>query len=79
MPHADGWFTCRVGFVETMRAVGLTAGRTAVATVREEWPSFGVVEIDQRLAEKAAELAIDHGLCSSTPSISPLWCSFKRS
>jgi uncharacterized protein len=32
--------------------------------VREEWPAFGVVEVDQRLVEDAAELAIDGGLRS---------------
>jgi uncharacterized protein len=64
MDRADGWFMCRVGFVETVRAVGLTAGQAAVRTVREEWPVFGLIEIDQRLVEDAAELAIDNGLRS---------------
>ncbi len=48
MGRADGWFMCRVGFVETVRAVGLSAGRAATKTVREEWPAFGVIELDQR-------------------------------
>jgi predicted nucleic acid-binding protein len=64
MDRADGWFMCRVGFVETVRAVGLSAGRAAAKTVREEWPAFGVVEVDQRLVEEAAELAIDRELRS---------------
>lgn len=55
---------CRVGFVETVRAVGLSAGRAATKTVRAEWPAFGVVEVDQRLVEDAAKLAIDHELRS---------------
>jgi uncharacterized protein len=64
MGRADGWFMCRVGFVETVRAVGLSAGQKAAGTVREEWSAFGVIEVDQRLAEDAAELATTHGLRS---------------
>jgi hypothetical protein len=29
MKRADGWFICRAGFVETVRAVGLAAGHRA--------------------------------------------------
>jgi predicted nucleic acid-binding protein len=64
MDRAEGWFMCRVGFVETVRAVGLSAGRAAARTVLEEWPAFGVIEVDQRLAEDAAELAITRELRS---------------
>jgi predicted nucleic acid-binding protein len=55
---------CRVGFVETVRAVSLASGRSAARTVREEWHMFDVVEIGGRLAEDAAELAIKHELRS---------------
>lgn len=64
MDDADGWFMCRAGYVETVRAVGLAAGKTAAKTVSDEWPVFGVIEIDQRLVEDAAELAIDRALRS---------------
>jgi uncharacterized protein len=64
MDRADGWFICRAGFVETVRAVGLSAGKAAAKTVREEWPTFAVIEVDQRLVEEAAELAIDRELRS---------------
>jgi predicted nucleic acid-binding protein len=64
MDRADGWFMCRIGFAETLRAVGLSAGQAAAATVREEWPAFGVIEVDQRLAEDAAKLAISRELRS---------------
>jgi predicted nucleic acid-binding protein len=64
MADADGWFMCRAGYVETVRAVGLAAGKTTVRTVAEEWPMFGVVEIDQRLVEEATSLAIDRALRS---------------
>ncbi len=64
MDRAEGWFMCRIGFVETVRAVGLSAGQAAATTMREEWPAFGVIEVDQRLAEDAAKLAITHELRS---------------
>lgn len=64
MERADGWFMCRVGFVETVRAVGLSAGRNAVRVFEREWPSFGVIEVDQRLAEDAANLALSRELRS---------------
>jgi hypothetical protein len=64
MNRADGWFICRIGYVETLRAVGLTAGQAAAETVRQEWPAFGVIEVDQRLAEDAAKLAIARELRS---------------
>jgi predicted nucleic acid-binding protein len=59
MGQAEGWFTCRVGYVETLRAVGLTAGPQAAAAVRREWSAMGVVEVDERLAEAAARLALE--------------------
>jgi len=64
MDRADGWFMCRVGFVETVRAVGLSAGQAAARTVREEWPAFGAIELDQRLVEDAAKLVVDRELRS---------------
>jgi predicted nucleic acid-binding protein len=64
MHEADGWFTCRIGFVETIRAVGLAAGPVPIKAIREEWPAFGVVEVDQALVEHAATLAIKRSLRS---------------
>jgi uncharacterized protein len=64
MDNADGWFVCRVGFVEVARAVSVTAGRAAVKAVRAEWPAFGVIEIDQALVERAAELTLEQELRS---------------
>jgi uncharacterized protein len=64
MNRAESWFMCRIGYVETIRAVGLSAGQAAAATVREEWPAFGVIEVDQRLVEDAAKLAITRELRS---------------
>ena len=64
MQADDGWYACRVAFVETVRAVGLAAGASATQPVRDEWPSFGVVEVDQDLAEQAAQLALEDRLRS---------------
>jgi len=64
MGRADGWYMCRAGFVETVRAVGLVAGPGATKAVEDEWPTFGVVEVDQPLVEHAAALAADRGLRS---------------
>jgi predicted nucleic acid-binding protein len=64
MAHAEAWFMCRVGFVETSRAVGLTGGASALRSFRSEWPAFGVIEVDQQLVERASELALGHDLRS---------------
>jgi len=64
MDHADGWFVCRVGFVETARAIGLSAGRSPVRAFEREWPAFGVIEVDQELVEMAARLAVSRELRS---------------
>jgi predicted nucleic acid-binding protein len=64
MARADDWFICRLGFVETVRAVGLAAGKQATRPVLEEWPAFGIVEVDQALVERAAALALDRDLRS---------------
>ncbi len=64
MERADGWYMCRAGYVETVRAVGLAAGARAAKAVAEEWPAFGIVEVDQSLVEHAAALAVDHALRS---------------
>lgn len=64
MDRADGWFMCRVGLLETARAVGLAGSAAAVRSVRSEWPSFAVIEVDQQLVEHAIELALEHDLRS---------------
>lgn len=64
MAAAEGWAICRVGYVETARAVGLAAGKPAVRRLNADWPSFEVVEVDTSLAEHAAELAATNELRS---------------
>jgi uncharacterized protein len=58
------WWTCRIGFVETVRAVGLAAGAGVVRAVKREWGSFGVVEVDATLADQAAMFALSAELRS---------------
>jgi predicted nucleic acid-binding protein len=64
MDEANGWYIYRAGFVETVRAVGLVAGTRAVRAVKEEWPAFAVIEVDQALVEHAAGLALARDLRS---------------
>ena len=64
MATADAWYMCRIGFVETVRAVSLAAGTPVADAFRGEWPSFGVVEVDKHLAEHAARLAATGALRS---------------
>ena len=37
MAAESAWWTCRIGFVETVRAVGLASGAGAVRAVKREW------------------------------------------
>jgi uncharacterized protein len=64
MGHADGWFMCRVGYLETARAVGLAGSASAVRAVRKEWAALSVIEVNQDLVERATELALAHELRS---------------
>jgi predicted nucleic acid-binding protein len=57
MGAAEGWAICRVGYVETARAVYLAAGKPAVRRFEADWPSFEIIEVDASLAEHAAGLA----------------------
>jgi uncharacterized protein len=56
MNTADAWYICRVGYVETARAVARAGRRAALSRFHAEWPSFGVIELDQALVEAAARL-----------------------
>lgn len=64
MEGADGWAICRIGYVETVRAVALVGGRRAAQRVDADWASFDVVEVDADLAETAAELTLSAELRS---------------
>lgn len=62
MEKASSWSICRIGFVETIRAVALAVGPRVVKRVESEWPVFNVVEVDRDLAEYAARLTLSHEL-----------------
>jgi predicted nucleic acid-binding protein len=62
MENASAWSTCRIGFVETIRAVGLAVGPRVVKRVENEWPAFNVVEVGPDLAECAARLTLSNEL-----------------
>ena len=62
MERATAYRMCRVGFVETVRAVTRGGGHEEVETMRDDWSRVGVVEVDRALAERAAELAVAHRL-----------------
>lgn len=64
MAEASAWSMCRIGYVETHRAVTMAAGRRTAKRVDAEWPSFDVVEVDAPLAEHAAQLTLEAELQS---------------
>jgi predicted nucleic acid-binding protein len=64
MGRADGWFMCRVGYLETARAVALAGSPSAVRAVQKEWAALNVIEVDHDLVESATELALAHDLRS---------------
>jgi Predicted nucleic acid-binding protein, contains PIN domain len=64
MDAANAWSMCRIGYVETVRAVGLAGGRKGVKRVEADWLSFDVVEVDSALAEHAAQLTLSAELRS---------------
>jgi predicted nucleic acid-binding protein len=64
MDDAQAWSMCRIGYVETVRAVALAGGRKAVKRVEGDWLSFDVVEVDSALAQHAATLTLSAELRS---------------
>jgi len=62
MRRATNYRMCRVGFVETVRAVVRGGERGDVEKVERDWTQVEVIEVDEALAERAAKLAIRHRL-----------------
>ena len=58
MDSASAWSSCRICFIETMRAVSLAGGSRSIGRVESDWLAFGVVEVDRELVEQAAQLAV---------------------
>lgn len=64
MEAAPAWAMCRIGYVETLRAVALAGGAKQSKRVEADWLAFNVVEVDAELARHAAELALSAELRS---------------
>ncbi len=64
MNLADTCSICRVGFVETVRAVARGGEPQDVERVERDWAGFHVIDVDQSLTEHAARLSVEAGLRS---------------
>jgi predicted nucleic acid-binding protein len=63
MNGEDTWAMCRIGFIETIRAVARGGEPEDVERAKSDWMiGCDVVELDQGLAEHAAQLALASGL-----------------
>jgi uncharacterized protein len=62
MSQADSYRMCRIGFVETARAVARAGKPGDVERVERDWARIGVIEVDVALTRQAAWLALHHGL-----------------
>lgn len=66
MGKATGWLTCRIAYVETLRALVLAGGPTgrSARAFRSEWPEMVTVEVDEELCNAAVALSVEDGLRS---------------
>jgi len=64
MGAAEGWAICRIGYVETARAIRLATGNAGVKRFLADWPAFDVIEVDASLTEHAVELTATEDLRS---------------
>ena len=64
MARAGAYKMCRIGFVETVRAVAREGGPEEVEKMESDWTRVDVIEVDKALAEDAARLAVRHRLRS---------------
>lgn len=63
MSGEETWSTCRIGFVETVRAVARAGEPEDVKRAMRDWTiGCDVVELDRDLAEHAAQVALASGL-----------------
>lgn len=64
MAEARLWFSCRIAYAETLRAIALDVGISdpAVEDFRAEWQRFDVIDVEQDLVEAAARLSIQNRL-----------------
>jgi predicted nucleic acid-binding protein len=64
MNRADTCSICRIGFVETVRAVARGGEPQDVERAERDWVGFHVIEADRTVTEHAAQLSIETGLRS---------------
>jgi predicted nucleic acid-binding protein len=62
MSRAERCSICRVGFVETVRAVARGGEREDVERAERDWGGLHVVEVDRTVTERAAWLSVETGL-----------------
>lgn len=62
MARADAYKMCRIGFVETVRAVARSGAPDDLEKVESDWTRVDVIEVDRAMAEEAARLAVRHRL-----------------
>lgn len=62
MNLADACSICRIGFVETVRAVARGGEPEDVERAERDWAGFRVVEVDRVVTERAARLSVETGL-----------------
>lgn len=62
MARASAYKMCRIGFVETVRAVAREGEPEDVDKMERDWTRVDVIEVDMALAEHAAKLAVHHRL-----------------
>lgn len=60
MKKASRWFICEIGYVETFRAIHMSAARASTNNFEDDWPSFEVIDVDHLLAVEAAQIAVHH-------------------
>jgi predicted nucleic acid-binding protein len=64
MDGADAHSICRIGFVETVRAVARGGAPEDLARMERDWAGIDVIEVDRDLVERAARLAVEQRLRS---------------
>ena len=62
MSRAGEWSMCRVGYVETVGAVARGGERRDLVNMERDWTYVDVIELDEGLAGRAAQLSVATGL-----------------
>jgi len=62
MSRADAYKMCRIGFVETVRAVARGGEPGDIEKIEGDWTRVDVIEVGRTLTEHAARLAVHHRL-----------------